>query len=169
MHTIPQALIEAENLARWPSGLRLSGSVLSSVAPFMSTIDFELLSIDQILGKKSSQIADLETLTLFAKKPSSALHHRVYIGNNAQGPSDLPWLDVDKALVIGGGADYGDDTWLALDYRLNLLDPRIVVSQYRHYGPEPARAAPSHINWLAIAPNIQGFLALVEGAAVRGQ
>ena len=127
----------------------------------MSGFDFELLTISQISGKERSKIADLETLVYSAKKPSSALTDRVHAGNNTQGPSDLPWLDVERSLVIGGGADYGDDTFIALDYRLDPSGPRVVISQYYlHYGPEGARTAPSHMTWLEIAANIEGFLAL---------
>lgn len=163
MHPIPKALIAANNRAGWPSEQRLSGSLLSIAAPFMSAMDFELLTIDQVSGKARSKVADLETLVLFAKTPCTALVHRVYVGTNTLGPSDLPWLDVDKALIIGGGADYGDDTWIALDYRLDQADPRVVISQFHHYGPEAARTAPSHISWLEIATNVQAFIATVAG------
>lgn len=155
-------MIEADRVAKWPSERRLSGSLLSTAAPFMSDMDFELLTLSQISGKVRSKIANLETLVHFAKTPSTALVWQVYAGNNAQGPSDLPWLDVAKALVIGGGADYGDDTFIALDYRLNRSDPRVVISLYNHYGPEGARTAPSHVTWLELADNTQGLLAVLR-------
>jgi hypothetical protein len=154
-------MVEADHAAKWPSERRLSGSLLSTAVPFMPAMDFELLTLDQISGKVRSEIADLETLVLFARTPSTAVVHRVYAGNNIQGPFDLPWLDVERALVIGGGADYGDDTWISLDYRRDRADPRVVISQFNHYGPEGARTAPSHITWLQIAANIRGFLAML--------
>lgn len=46
------------------------------------------------------------------------------------GPSgsvDLPRLDVDRALLVAV-AEPGDDTAVALDYRTNSLDPRVVAS-----------------------------------------
>lgn len=164
MLVIPGAMIEADRIAKWPSQRRLSGSLLSTAAPFMSAMDFELLTLSQVSGKERSEIADLETLAFFAKTPSSALMHRVYAGSNPQGPSDLPWLDVEKALVIGGGADYGDDTFIALDYRPDRNDPRVVISEYHHYGPEGARTASSHFTWLEVAGNIQTFLAVLVQA-----
>jgi hypothetical protein len=161
MHVLPRALIEADRVAKWPSQQRLSGSLLSTAAPFMSDMDFELLTLSQISGKERSEIANLESLVDCAKTASTALVWQVYAGNNTQGPSDLPWLDVEKALVVGGGADYGDDTFIALDYRLDRSDPRVVISQYNHYGPEGARTAPSHVTWLEIAGTIRGLLALL--------
>jgi hypothetical protein len=166
MHAIPNAMIEADGLKKWPSERRLPGSLLSGQAPFMSQMDFELLTLSQICGQERSMVADLETLVRFAKSPGTARGYQVYVGNNMQGPSDLPWLDVKSSLVIGGGADYGDDTFIALDYRLNPRDPRVVISQYNHYASEGARTAPSHISWLAIATNIQGFIALLTPTTV---
>jgi hypothetical protein len=128
----------------------------------MSTMDFELLALDQVAGETPSDGPDLETLRHFAGNPQSARMFHVYSGTNANGPADLPWLDVENALVIGGGADYGDDTWIALDVRLSAVTPRVVLSQFHHFGREGKRTAPSHMTWNTLSPDIESFLSILR-------
>lgn len=45
----------------------------------------------------------------------------------ARGPADLPWLDVDRALMVAV-APAGDDTAVVLDLRTDPADPRVVAS-----------------------------------------
>jgi hypothetical protein len=139
--------------------------LLVKAAPFMSTMDFELLTLGEIQGSVQSQVADLETLACFAKSTVNAFTFHVYLGHNANGPDDLPWLDVERAVVLGGGADVGDDTWIALDYRLSPREPRVVISDFLHFGPEGDRTAPSHIDWLELARGVPELLGMIEGHA----
>jgi len=162
MNVIPDALIRADASRDWPFGRRLSGSLLARTAKFMVEIDFELLSISEIVGDADSDVAGLDALHTFVKKPRLARMFRLYSAFNPEGPSDLPWLDVDKALVIGGGADYGDDVWVVLDARVNPISPRLVLNHFYHFGPEGARTAPSHAEWIELAPNIESFLSMLS-------
>lgn len=165
MHELPTPLTDAIALGKWPTGRRLPGSLLVKAAPFMSTMDFELLTLGEIQGSVQSQVADLETLASFAKSTVGACTFHVYLGRNANGPDDLPWLDVEQAVVLGGGADVGDDTWIALDYRLSSREPRVVISDFLHFGPEGRRTAPSHIDWVELARGVPELLGMIEGHA----
>lgn len=42
----------------------------------------------------------------------------------------LPWLDAEKALFIAVNRDPGADLGIALDYRTNSKDPRVVASDW---------------------------------------
>jgi hypothetical protein len=61
---------------------------------------------------------------------------------------------VDQVLVIGGGADYGDDTWVVLDYRSDPTNPRVVANEWPS-GPPPGTA------WREVAPSVTDFLRLL--------
>jgi hypothetical protein len=56
----------------------------------------------------------------------SALFHVVH--GSVTGPSDLPWLDIEQAFNIAVNRRPGDDVTIALDYRTDPSDPRVVGS-----------------------------------------
>jgi hypothetical protein len=86
-----------------------------------------------------------------------AAQYSLYRGTIDQQGGDLPLLDVEKAVVIGGGADYGDDTWIVLDYRPNLKSPRVLASQWQ------AGTTGPHLQWVELAPSFEAFWQLVCG------
>ncbi len=53
---------------------------------------------------------------------------RMTRGGRSEQPVDLPWLDVDQAVLIAVNEHAGDDVVLALDYRTDSADPRVVAS-----------------------------------------
>jgi hypothetical protein len=50
------------------------------------------------------------------------------VRGSVAGPSDLPWLDVEQAFNIAVNKMPGDDVAIALDYRTDPSDPRVVGS-----------------------------------------
>ena len=78
-------------------------------------------------------------------------------------PSDLPWLDLEQALIVGGGADYGDDTWIALDFRGRPLAPRVVISDIPRSEKGNHGTAELELRWMELAPDIGFFLKLIHG------
>jgi hypothetical protein len=56
----------------------------------------------------------------------SALFH--VVRGSVAGPVDLPWLDVEQAFDIAVNRRPGDDVSIALDYRTDPSDPRVVGS-----------------------------------------
>jgi hypothetical protein len=56
----------------------------------------------------------------------SALFH--VVRGSVAGPGDLPWLDVEQAFNIAVNRRSGDDVAIALDYRTDPSDPRVVGS-----------------------------------------
>lgn len=172
MHPIPKSALELKRRGQWPQG-RIPMRLLIATPP-LSECDFELLPFSQILDQDRSQCPDLNTLLEFADNSRLATLHRLYRGVNNNGPSDLPWLDVDRITVIGGGADYGDDVWLVLDYRRSANEPLAVVNEWRREDPLDERSRATTF-WVEAAPTFSAFLekiprirVIVESTRSRG-
>ncbi len=43
---------------------------------------------------------------------------------------DLPWIDVEKTIFIMCNERIGDDSGIALDYRLSVTDPQVIGSDW---------------------------------------
>jgi hypothetical protein len=69
------------------------------------------------------------SLDMFANDPRSSELFRVAYGSVA-GPVDLPWLDAERAFLIAVNQMPGDDVAVALDYRSDPSDPRVVASDF---------------------------------------
>ena len=69
------------------------------------------------------------SMDMFADDPSYAFFREVR-GSTRSTPVELPWLDVEQAVLIAVNRMPGDDVALALDYRTNPLDPRVVGSDF---------------------------------------
>jgi hypothetical protein len=100
--------------------------------------------------------------------PSKSQKYRVRSGRSSDAPIDLPWLDVDRPIVIGAGAAYGDDTWLFLDYRSSDVDPRVLVNEWFHtpntevFQPRGAPSLISEISWREVGSSFSRFVEYLE-------
>ncbi|WP_328907810.1 hypothetical protein OG230_35085 [Streptomyces sp. NBC_00234] len=70
-----------------------------------------------------------QSLDMFADDPHSAFFG-VARGSTAAAPLELPWLDAEQAVLIATTRNPGDDGALALDYRTDPSDPRVVGSDF---------------------------------------
>ncbi|WP_331771591.1 hypothetical protein OG948_49280 (plasmid) [Embleya sp. NBC_00888] len=78
---------------------------------------------------------------------SSALFREVR--GSVVGSVDLPWLDVEQAVLIVVNRRPGEDVAIALDYREDAEDPRVVGSDFR---------ADRHVcAWRIVAPTLTDF------------
>lgn len=146
---IPELLTSAMANPNWPVG-RVSGSRLRTTHTIFESIDFELLrTADQL---RRNGIADTETLIEFAKTPSTRDHVGLAIGSTEKEHVLLPRLDVEQILVFGGGADFGDDFWLTLDFRSDTENPRVVGNQFRFETCE----------WFIITKTFRDFCAILD-------
>lgn len=71
-----------------------------------------------------------ENQGVFADNPDDAKLMHEYRGSVSSEKPDLPWLDVEKALVIAVNREPGDDLAIALDFRTSADDPRVVASYW---------------------------------------
>jgi GNAT superfamily N-acetyltransferase len=108
-----------------------------------------------------NNLAELEKLRSVELTPALSERFRVRSRRSTAVPIDLPWLDVDRAAVIGGGADYGDDTRLVLDFRSSIFDPRVLVNEWHH-------GTVSEVFWRVASSRRRGIgLKLLHAAVAR--
>ncbi len=174
-HQLPKSLVEAISDGSWPKG-RISGKRFAD-APFLKLkrIDLELESSIDRIRLDNSPIATLGTLVSYfgidaglfnpdndANPAHDRAIYRVLYGSPCGRVPDLPYLDTANALCIGGGADYGDDTWVLLDFRANSSDPRVICNEWVwELGATGARVLLG-FRWLQIARSLSEFLAMAR-------
>ncbi|WP_328718591.1 hypothetical protein OHT52_03260 [Streptomyces sp. NBC_00247] len=89
------------------------------------------------------------SLDMFADDPYSD-YFRVGRGSRSDAPLDLPWLDADQAVLIAITRNPGDDGALALDYRTDPDDPRVVGTDFWTDDTDLCR-------WRVVAPAFSAF------------
>jgi hypothetical protein len=82
----------------------------------------------------------------------SALFH--VVRGSVTGPGDLPWLDVEQAFNIAVNSRLGDDVAIALDYRTDPSDPRVVGSDVWTGQHQTGRV---QYVWRQVAPAFSAF------------
>ncbi|MGW0935852.1 hypothetical protein [Streptomyces sp. NPDC002666] len=90
-----------------------------------------------------------QSMDMVADDPHSAFFRQAR-GSKSVAPLELPWLDVEQAVLIAITRRPGDDGALALDYRSDPSDPRIVGSDFW--------ADPLLCQWRVVAPTFSGFV-----------
>ncbi|QNP67951.1 hypothetical protein [Streptomyces genisteinicus] len=90
------------------------------------------------------------SMDMFADDPLCAFFREAR-GSKAAGPLELPWLDVEQAVLIAVNRNPGDDVALALDYRTDPADPRVVGSDFW--------TDPRLCQWRVVAPDFSAFAA----------
>lgn len=74
-------------------------------------------------------------------------------------PIEPPWLDIDRALLIGG-AQYSDCIAIALDYRTDAEDPQVVVFGEEMVDLQQGSRWPT--GWRVVAPTFPAFVAALN-------
>jgi hypothetical protein len=87
-------------------------------------------------------------MDMFADDPSYGLFREVR-GSTRSTSVQLPWLDVEQAVLVAVNRMPGDDVALALDYRTDPLDPRVVGSDFW--------TNPRLCEWRTVAPAFSAF------------
>jgi hypothetical protein len=84
------------------------------------------------------------SLTEFADDPPSSWLFRQVRGSVSTASVELPWLDAEQAVVIAVNRILGDDVAMALDYRPDAADPRVVASDFW--------TDPTRCSWRTVTP-----------------
>ncbi len=116
---LPPLLIELMNAGRWKQP---SDETIKQVIPFLQE------PVDFLLDSEKIQRESSHLLSLVEVPKISAVFHE-YKGSETPA-RDLPWLDVEKTLFIAVNRNLGDDIAIALDFRTDLDDPRVVASDW---------------------------------------
>ncbi|GAA1972961.1 hypothetical protein [Kitasatospora viridis] len=91
------------------------------------------------------------SMDMFADGPSFAFFRQARGSSTGGAPVELPWLDVEQAVYIAVNSRPGDDVALALDYRTDPLDPRVIGSDFW--------TDPRLCEWRTVAPAFSVFVA----------
>ncbi|NRQ33122.1 hypothetical protein HII36_14905 [Nonomuraea sp. NN258] len=118
-------------------------AVMREVMPWFEDPLIFLTDLDHMRGESGA-------LDLFADDERSAEVFRVARGSLA-GPVELPWLDVELAFLVAVNRLAGDDVAIALDYRGDPADPRVVAGDY---WTSPDRC----FRWRVVAPTFSAFV-----------
>jgi hypothetical protein len=155
---LPQLLVSLLDSGQW----RHPGDdVLSAVVPW-----FE----DPLVFLRSPGEMRRESYFLYEDgsaddRRGSALFH--VVRGSVPGPGDLPWLDVEQAFNIAVNRRLGDDVAIALDYRTDPSDPRVVGSDAWTGRHQTGRV---QYVWRQVAPTFSAFtgvLGLLTADGVR--
>jgi hypothetical protein len=139
---LPTLLIELLTTGQW----RHPGDeTLRKIMPWFEDPLVFLPDVDQIRRESGSlfQLTDDEgTGRLFRLSRGSA------------DPVELPYLDVDLAVLVAVNRIPGDDVAVALDYRTRTTDPRVVASDLW--------TDPRQCSWRTVAPTFSAFIAALN-------
>jgi hypothetical protein len=89
------------------------------------------------------------SLDRLADDPGMSELFHVVRGSTRPTPVELPWVDVEQTVFIAVNRRAGDDVALALDYRTDPADPRVVGSDF---WTDPRKYA-----WREVAPTFSAF------------
>ncbi|MFI6008394.1 hypothetical protein ACIBAG_06140 [Streptomyces sp. NPDC051243] len=136
---LPDRLTSALRRGRWQH----PGDVaMRALIPwFEEPLDFLLTPTEMTRESRS--------LDMFADDPRSSELFREVRGSQRRAPVELPWLDIEQAVLIAVNRRPGDDVALALDYRTDPSDPRVVGSDF---WTNPRQCA-----WRTVAPAFSVF------------
>ncbi len=122
---LPPLFVELIQNDRW----RHPGdSILTQLIPFLrEPVDF--------LSRVDSITRETNGLVKLANEPRWEQLFHTKRSSKCREAIELPWLDADSAILIAVNRVAGDDTGIALDFRTQAIDPRVVASEW-HEGPE---------------------------------
>ncbi|WP_309380169.1 hypothetical protein [Cerasicoccus frondis] len=116
---------------------------LKELVPFLGEpIDF-LYSKEQM---------DFNSGPLMDNNETESCFFHEYRGSAFSDVRDLPWIDVEKSIMIAVNRSIGDDLGIALDYRTSSDDPRVIASDWSE----------NECMWREIAPTFSTFCSMIE-------
>lgn len=137
---LPAGLMSLIRRGRW----RHPGDeVMARAVPwFRSPLD--------LLGTVATMEFESGSMDVFADDPSLNFFRETR-GSAHTTPVELPWLDIELAVLVAVNRVPGDDVCLALDYRTDPADPRVVGSDFWTDAPV--------CTWRVVAPTFSAFVA----------
>lgn len=137
---LPELLVELMRDGRWvhPGDARLR-----EVIPFL---------VDPVVFLNTLEAMTFESRGHLADDPqSSDVFHEVRRSRVPE-PVELPWLDADRAVFVAINRWPGDDVGIAMDYRTDAGDPRVVASDW---------GSGQGCVWREVAPTFSSFVRLL--------
>lgn len=135
---LPPLFVQLLEQGRW----RHPGDeALQRLIPFLrEPVDF-MTQLESMRRESSGSLADEQGMaTVF----------QVGRGSRSAEPICLPWLDVEKAVFVADNRVPGDDLGIALDFRTDGADPRVVANDWHQ--------KPTGCVWREVAPAHSDFI-----------
>ena len=156
-HVVPPLLETLRQAGDWPA-CRLDTDKLSRYPGCRFLADLDL----QLHASPDEGDEDVDVLMRRAETPfeDGAIDCKARRGSATTSPVELPFIDVEQVVCIGGGCDIGDDTWLLLDYRLDPSCPRVLANEHVHTTPDRW----PDIYWREIAASFEEFCARIRSS-----
>jgi hypothetical protein len=143
---LPAALISLLQSHRWthPGQQALRNLMPWFEDPLMFMADLRDMRFQN--NAPDSIVSDRSTREVF----------RMARGSHSERPIELPWLDADQAVLVAVNERAGDDVALALDYRTDIADPRVVASDIW--------TDPTRYSWRVVTPTFTDLVAALRPA-----
>jgi hypothetical protein len=138
---LPSALITLMALGAWRDP---DETALRDLLPWF---DDPLVFLDSIGWMRREN----EGLDHIVDDERSSAVFRMVRGSREPGLVELPWLDIDQAILIAVNRNAGDDVAVALDLRTDPTDPRVVASDIW--------SNPRQYAWRIVTPTFTQFAA----------
>jgi hypothetical protein len=137
---LPELLIALIRDGHWvhPGDARLR-----ELIPFMG---------DPVVFLSTPERMTFESVDRLADDPQLSALFRIARGCRVAERVELPWLDADRSFFVAVSRWPGDDVGIALDYRTDALDPRVVASDW---------GSGQACIWREVAPTFSGFVRLL--------
>jgi len=140
---LPKILVDLLEQNRWTHP---GDDVINRLLPYLRyPIDF-LGSVEAIRFESTGFLAD---------DPGTSKIFREIRGAKNHGDINLPWRDVDLSFFVAVNRIPGDDIGIALDYRTDWSNPRVIASNWKD------NSTGSFIEWEKVAPTFSQFVELV--------
>jgi len=102
------------------------------------------------LTSTEAMARESRSLDFLTEDDATAQLFRQARGSEQAEPIVLPWLDVEKALLVAVNERPGDDVAIALDYRTEATDPRVVASDFW--------TTPGPCSWREVTPTLSALV-----------
>jgi hypothetical protein len=137
---LPELLVELMRDGRWvhPGDARLR-----EVIPFL---------VDPVVFLNMLEAMNFESSGRLADDPQDSAVFHLVRGSRVPEPVELPWLDADRADFVAVNRWPGDDVGIAMDYRTDAGDPRVVASDW---------GSGQGCVWREVAPTFSSFVRLL--------
>ena len=116
---------------------------LHELIPFLVDPVVFLVTCEAMVHESSGRLAD--------NRRDSRIFH-IVSGRKVKAPVELPWLDADRSVFIAVNRWPGDDVGIALDYRTDAGDPRVVASDW---------GSGQGCIWREVVPTFSSFVRLL--------
>jgi hypothetical protein len=140
---MPPLLVELIQSGRWRNP---GDDVIERVVPCLHGDAVDFLGVESMRFESSGHLAD---------DPRSSRLYREVRGDDAKTGRavGLPWRDVEKSFLVAVNREIGADVAIALDYRTDPADPRVIASGYV---PKDGMA------WREVAPTFSAFVRAIS-------